>query len=871
MPQVPDVRSVSPMRGYLSPLMAYCQLRAMPGGWGVSVAAIGLSVSLAVAILMLAGAVKHSFGEHLAAMAGRADLTVAAPLDAPFREDVTRIVESVLGVEFAVPLVRATAFPDDGSGEMLTVFGVDLTSEATVRMYEAAGAGDRVVDDPLALLNEPQAILIGEEFAATRGWVPGLQIPLVTNSGIQKFILRGLLRAKGAVRALGGRVIVMDLFAAERNFTGDGRINRIDLVLEEEADLERAKQAIAAVLPAGLSVEQPFLRQSLEMSASGLLDDILWAFSFLAVVVSSLICYQRFTRVFAARVWEIGLMRAVGLRIPAVLAELLKEAFLLGLAGTVVGLAVGCLIGIYGLPAFSKLDSTIEMVPEMLAEPRLRLDALLVGALVGLGAAVASAVVPALRYSRKRPVAALILRGREEVPPSFTHRRTLVVGIGLLVAAVGIGALQRRVGGSALGNGLTILVAAGLCALSGPFSHAGGLVLRRLFERLFGAAGRFSIEQMLTAPGRLSLMVATIGRGLGTVTWIGIQGESFQRTLGSTIDRAFPGELVITSGHPLGPVTRRPLDERTVDEVLQVEGVEQAAGHVIAQARYGDRTVLLNAVDRACFLDERVCSWSLAGGAGRAALERVAQGEAVLVSPGFAKREGVDVGDVLELDSPTGKVRLPIVGIGGLNPVDDVSISRELRRRAWYDHGVVLIYAAVAPSHDVNDVAAALSRSLGERHSVAVRHKSDLVEYWTGQAKDFFAVVYSVEVIAFLLVLVAVGDTIAAGIFERRRILATMRAVGVQRSTVMSMVFLEGLAIAALGLALALVMGISLGSYWALVQFPAVVGWQIELNVPTVFVAGTTLTALLVCLGGAALPAIRLGNMRVGDALRTDA
>ena len=30
-------------------------------------------------------------------------------------------------MKLAVPLVRAVAFPDDGSGEMLTVHGIDLT------------------------------------------------------------------------------------------------------------------------------------------------------------------------------------------------------------------------------------------------------------------------------------------------------------------------------------------------------------------------------------------------------------------------------------------------------------------------------------------------------------------------------------------------------------------------------------------------------------------------------------------------------------------------------------------------------------------------------------------------------------------------
>ena len=55
----------------------------------------------------------------------------------------------VEGVELAVPVVSASAFTTDGSGELLTVHGVDITDDAAVRIYEPAGSHDAELEDPL--------------------------------------------------------------------------------------------------------------------------------------------------------------------------------------------------------------------------------------------------------------------------------------------------------------------------------------------------------------------------------------------------------------------------------------------------------------------------------------------------------------------------------------------------------------------------------------------------------------------------------------------------------------------------------------------------------------------------------------------------
>jgi ABC-type antimicrobial peptide transport system permease subunit len=81
---------------------------------------------------------------------------------------------------------------------------------------------------------------------------------------------------------------------------------------------------------------------------------------------------------------------------------------------------------------------------------------------------------------------------------------------------------------------------------------------------------------------------------------------------------------------------------------------------------------------------------------------------------------------------------------------------------------------------------------------------------------------------------------------------------------------LEGATIALLGLTLALLVGLALGVFWVEVQFPAILGWRLELHFPTVFIVAAAALTLLLCLGGSLLPARRAARLEVASALRND-
>jgi ABC-type antimicrobial peptide transport system permease subunit len=84
------------------------------------------------------------------------------------------------------------------------------------------------------------------------------------------------------------------------------------------------------------------------------------------------------------------------------------------------------------------------------------------------------------------------------------------------------------------------------------------------------------------------------------------------------------------------------------------------------------------------------------------------------------------------------------------------------------------------------------------------------------------------------------------------------------------MVIAEGLGIGILGMALAIVAGTLLGIFWVEIQFPALLGWKLDLHLPWRFAAVAGALTVILCLTEAILPSPRAARLSVPEAIRNE-
>src|SRR2546428_8451547 len=191
-------------------------LRGHTGRLVLTLVALAWGVALVCAIDVVNRAVLSAFVEVVDTMAGRAALEIAAGEGALFAEDVATRAAAVPGVELAVPVVSAAAFTTDGSGQLMTVHGVDITNDAAIRVYDVRDEGGVPIDDPLVFLSQPDSILLPRSFAAPRGFDVGTRLELETPTGRRQFTGRGLTEPEAIGRGHGGTPAVMNLFARRK-------------------------------------------------------------------------------------------------------------------------------------------------------------------------------------------------------------------------------------------------------------------------------------------------------------------------------------------------------------------------------------------------------------------------------------------------------------------------------------------------------------------------------------------------------------------------------------------------------------------------------------------------------------------------------
>lgn len=843
-------------------------LRGSSGRLALAVIALTCGVALVCAMDLVNRGVLRAFVEVVDTVAGRAALEITA-LGAPFPEATVAEVARVPGVELAVPVVSGTAFTVDDSGELLTVHGVDVTNESAVRVHEARDAGGLELDDPLVFLNQPDSIVITRSFAVRRGLTIGDRLDLLTPTGRRTFTVRGLLEPQGIARAYGGNLIVMDLSAAAAAFVHPGLVNRIDVVVERGASVGDVAAAIAGVLPNGLRVEAPSQRKADLHRVMESLQVMLDAVSLIGLAAAFLIILNRLTTVFETRAWQLGVLRAVGMRATTIWWELIKESVLLGGIGVALGIPLGIGAGRLLLPIVATTAALNFKLIATDADLAVGRGSLAAAVLLGLGTAVLAAALPAWRVSRRPPVETIRGRG---VASRARRGRAWVLRSAVAAAIIAAVAAQYVTRAPVWGLIATALIVVGAALAARP-------VLELVFPSLVGAlralAGpsahlaRGSFEKN---SGRAVLTIAMIGVGIGAIIWLRMLAYSFETSLVHALSAALQGDWVVTSSHVAQGYLEAPLDERLVTEVAGIQGVGAAIGERLVDWQYADGPIAIDAFDSGYFATTAFGRWPLVGASRPDVWDGVSAGTAVLVSSSFAVNLGVGVGGAVHLETPRGPLTLTVSGVtvNFSSPRGTIVMSRELYRRYWNDPQVNRVFVRAAPGADVTSLRAAIARTLGLAYGLRIGAARDLIDYFAAQVRRAFAPLDVLAALLLFVLLLGLADTLTASVLERTRDLAVIRALGARRAVLRRAVVVEGIGLAVPGLLLALGVGLGLGTLWVRQTFPALLGWALETHVPYAQVVIACAATLAVCWLAGLLPARRAAALDPAQALRRE-
>jgi putative ABC transport system permease protein len=164
----------------------------------------------------------------------------------------------------------------------------------------------------------------------------------------------------------------------------------------------------------------------------------------------------------------------------------------------------------------------------------------------------------------------------------------------------------------------------------------------------------------------------------------------------------------------------------------------------------------------------------------------------------------------VELPTPTGILRLPVVGIirDLSNQQGSIIMERAAYIKAFQDDSVDVFRVYLAPGVKPEDARARIVERLGKQRHMFVLLNREIRDYVGKVMNQWFGLTYLQVVVAMLVAILGIINTLTVSISDRRRELGVLRAVGGLRNQIRGTVWMEALAIGAIGL----VLGIGIGS-----------------------------------------------------------
>jgi putative ABC transport system permease protein len=558
-----------------------------------------------------------------------------------------------------------------------------------------------------------------------------------------------------------------------------------------------------------------------------------------ALLVGAFVINAAFTVTLARRTRELALLRCLGADVLQLRRLVRLESLIIGVASSLAGLAFGLIAAALWWELVKAELATGPLSGRSLAvTPR----TVLVSMVAGVVVLVLSALAPARRASRTSPLAALsdvnpTPRRYRSMPQIATGAATVVAGLSTVPLAVVTGTGYLLLAGAAL-----TLVGVRLLGplVAGPVVGVAGLLIVRPL-RLPGELAR---RNAMRNPERTAATLSALLVGVALVSLVTVLSASTKAVIVTEANGVADFQV-----HPPRSLEPAAMDPEVVARLGTLQELSTVVPVQGMQASVEGTSTFVTAVDPAKF--SRV--WHLDVIAGSADL---VSGE-IGVTDDIAAAHGWGVGSRVEVELARGPQEFTIGAVYvdnsyvGFTPEIMMPISDYAQMGG--DPAIHEVSMRVAEGVTTAAAANALVEAIAGHPSLVVESRAEVRDQVIGMINQATSVYLALSGLAALIGLFGIVNTVALSIVDRIGELGLLRAVGMEKRQVRSMVCAEAVVIAVAGAAL----GIGVGTFfgWGAAKVLEHSSAPTRLTVPVEALALVAVLAATAAVGAAMLPA----------------
>ena len=638
---------------------------------------------------------------------------------------------------------------------------------------------------------------------------------------LRELLVVGQIEARGRLLADARRsgqtsAVVIPSLAEELLGLKPGQTLEAAIKLAPGADQDSVRRGLEPLLPAGyglIEINDPGREIIIGLTA------FVGVFVFLAILVAVFVIVNIFRIILSSQVRDLATLRLLGATRVQTLRRLLAESAIVALIVGILSVGLAWLLITVALPLVNNRWDL-----ELLG-PNPSLWYWLVPILVGLGATLAGALLPAIVASRRRPVMAL-----GQVVETPTPKKAIVrtiIGASLTGLSLSGLLLLPRLDLSSAGlagfilfiSGLGLLL--GLALVSAGLARPFGFLLGWLGRPLGGVIWRLGAGNIGRQPARSAAVANSLLIGVSLITTVTILASSFRVAGQQLLDHYFPSDWLIAEEFDNNPLSglvdsvdyeQEQIDPELADRIL-ASGLLEAPSAV----RFGQRAGTIWS-DAGPGVGGR---WMLnVGGFDPETIEQnfnynfepkavgdvLAAGQ-VLIDTGLT--DSFDLGQKVRVDYPaTGYQADYIIGGTFVNGDYDLILSNSQYLAATGKPGLTFIAGDSATGLSAAEARAGLEQLLADSPGLAVYDlRTDFKLLIDRVIDTVLNVLRGLLGLSLVVAVLGIFSTLVLSVRERQREIGALRAIGLTRLQTVGLIIFEGVAMALFGAALGLLAG----------------------------------------------------------------
>jgi putative ABC transport system permease protein len=333
-------------------------------------------------------------------------------------------------------------------------------------------------------------------------------------------------------------------------------------------------------------------------------------------------------------------------------------------------------------------------------------------------------------------------------------------------------------------------------------------------------------------------------------------GQSAKASIDKTIGESISADYVVSNavGVPFSPTI--------VDRVAKVPGVDAVARFRYTAAKFGGETTQIGGIEPAAFAKAMAVTME-SGKIGDLS------GQSLLIERNRAKDLGLKVGDSVKMSIAGKEAGYRVVGIFKALPniYSQYLTSLDAISAADLVPADNVAYVVRSPGAESAQVRAGIDSVIADLPTITLKDQAEFAAEQRAPIDQVLMLIYALLGLAVVIAVLGIINTLALSVIERTREVGLLRAVGLSRRQLRTMVRLESTVISLLGAVLGVGLGLVFGI--ALQRSQADSGIEV-LSIPGGQLAIFVVLAALVGVLAAVWPARRAARLDVLRAVTTE-